>query len=339
MPLSKVVLFKAVTASVTFLSVEVIAFTVSISNPIQKNVYSRLTSSSLQRPATIIGWDDESNSYTSSFDEPSKGVLGGIDPWSNHFTSIADSISQNSEQTASLARLAVAFSPPEHSIKLEDITQIQVIQVSSSHMELSAVVCDESQCVTIFVPVPFQHDCSGCCDSDHSSTEACVLNNINELDVEVQHLLNQRNLGSQEEERELLRSLHDSSNLQYPSWWISPQTYEMSEESLHITNTLNQDGFQNQLQALAKKGLESTQDGSLFQIKRAAVCSIGPAGFYLRAIAVPPPRDGKSSQAPLEKESLCTVLEIPIPFSTHQTSMITDAASLRSAVLEIVSSI
>lgn len=332
MPLSKVVLL----ASVTILSVEVSAFTVSINNP-AKNVYSRLTSSSLKRPATIIGWDDESNSYTSSFDEPSNGILGGYDPWSNHLTSIADSISQSTEQTASLARLAVAFSPPEHSIKLEDITQIQVIQVSNSHMDLSAVVCDESQCVTIFVPVPFQHDCSGCCDSDHSSTEACVLNNINELDVEAQQLLNQRNLGSPQEEKELLRSLYDSSNLQYPSWWVSPQTYEMSEESLHITNTLNQDGFQNQLQALAKKGLESTQDGYLFEVKRAAVCSIGSAGFYLRAIAVP--RDEISSQAPLDKESLCTVLEIPIPFSTHQTSMISDAASLRSAVLEAVSSI
>merc|ERR1712165_280947 len=121
--------------------------------------------------------------------------------------------------------------PSDQSIKMEDITQIQVIQVSSSHIELSAVVCDESQCVTILVPVPFQHDCTGSCsDSEYE----CVLNNIDDLDDQAKQLLKRKSLGSRSEERELLRSLYDSTNLKYPHWWVSPQSPDMFGESQYM---------------------------------------------------------------------------------------------------------
>ncbi len=340
MPSSKIVLFNAITATFTLFSVEVQSFTVFINTSTSVKQYSRPspTSSrprtSLKRPATIIDWNDESSSYTSSFDEPSHDVFGGYDSTSYTYTSIANSISQSTDKTSSLARLAAAFSPPDQSIKLEDITQIQVIQVSNTHIDLSAVVCDESQCVTILVPVSFQHDCDGSCDS-----EACVLNNIDKLDVVAQRVLNQRSFGNSEEGEELLRALNDSSNIQYPSWWIAPQSYEMVAESQQIANTLNQDGFRSEIQALAKKGLEMTQDGHLFDIKRAVVCSIGPAGFYFRAIAIQ--KHGSLSNSHLldDDTSSYTLLEIPFPFSEQQKSRINDPVSLRSTVLEAASSI
>jgi len=343
MPSFKVkVLFKAIAATISLSSIEVTSFTVSISRTPTKRNHQSLpsiisSSSSMKRSATIIGWDDESSSYTSTFDEPDHDILGQYDNSISHgYNSIADTISQNSEKTASLARLAAAFAPPDQSIKMEDITQIQVIQVSSSHIELSAVVCDESQCVTILVPVPFQHDCTGSCsDSEYE----CVLNNIDDLDDQAKQLLQQKSLGSRSEERELLRSLYDNTNLKYPHWWVSPQSPDMFGESQYI-NILNQDTFQDQIQALAKKGLERTQDGHLFEIKRAAVCAIGSAGFYFRAIAVQKDNyDVMSTSSSSKGESPCTILEIPYRFSAHQSSMITDASSLRSAVLSAVSSI
>eukprot|EP00551_Chaetoceros_affinis_P001569 CAMPEP_0203635162 /NCGR_PEP_ID=MMETSP0088-20131115/2001_1 /ASSEMBLY_ACC=CAM_ASM_001087 /TAXON_ID=426623 /ORGANISM="Chaetoceros affinis, Strain CCMP159" /LENGTH=197 /DNA_ID=CAMNT_0050488959 /DNA_START=81 /DNA_END=674 /DNA_ORIENTATION=+ len=143
--------------------------------------------------ATIIGWDDESDSYISTFDEPSyydTMIFKEQIPTSTS-TVVADTLLLHNMDK--VARLAVAFSPPTHPIKLEDINQIHIINVTNRHIEISVVVCDESQCVTLLVPISFRHDCSTNC-SHNSSADQCILDSIFELDVEAQELIKLRDV-------------------------------------------------------------------------------------------------------------------------------------------------
>ncbi len=273
--------------------------------------------------ATIIGYDEESDSYKSTFDSP---ILEEDDDTRLTFTSIVDSLEHSMDQKDSLLRLAVAFSPPDQTVRMEDVSQIHIIDVDNDHIEISAVVCDESECVTLLVPVTFPHECGV-----YESTEECVLENIGELDVEAQHVLKKRAVECQEttdEEKELLAALHNDNDIHLPSWWIAPDTSEMSEECQSIKRILNQEDFQMQLQGLANLGLDFCEDGDLFDIQRVTVCSIGPAGFYFRAIA----KEGNS----------CTILDIPYSAFLNNAddgNIITEPSSLRSAVLGAVASI
>merc|ERR1712038_1870856 len=140
--------------------------------------------------ATIIGWDDESDSYTTTFDEPTY-YNSIFNEQTSTSTALADTLLVHNMDK--VARLAVAFSPPSHPIKLEDISQIHIINVTNQHIEISVVVCDESQCVTLLVPISFHHDCSiGC--SQSSSSDQCILDSIFQLDVEAQELIKQRDV-------------------------------------------------------------------------------------------------------------------------------------------------
>merc|ERR550539_2257083 len=161
--------------------------------------HAEKTNRNKNRPlhATIIGWDDESDSYISTFDEPeptyySYGSIFNEEPQTSTYTAITDTLLLHNVDT--VARLAVAFSPPSHPIKLEDISQIHIINVTNQHIEVSVVVCDESQCVTLLVPISFRCDCSAGC-SHSSSADQCILNSIFELDVEAQEVIKQRNGG------------------------------------------------------------------------------------------------------------------------------------------------
>ncbi len=171
--------------------------------------------------ATIIGWDDESDSYVTTFDEPSyyDSIFGEQQPAGppapTATTLINNNLSSTSASTAvtdtlllhnmdKIARLAVAFSPSNHPIKLEDINQIHIINVTNRYIEISVVVCDESQCVTLLVPISFRHDCStGCstsCSSSSNSSDQCILDSIFELDVEAQHMIEQQQREQQQQQ-------------------------------------------------------------------------------------------------------------------------------------------
>ena len=328
------ILLSVLTVSIAICPNNVSSFTIPTAHPTRRQTSSRHTSN---QHATIIGWDDESDSYISSFDEDtgiSTSIFGEDDESTSTqqvYTSIADSLSHNTDKTASLARLAVAFSPPSQAVKLEDITQIQIIEVASDHIELSAVVCDESQCVTLFVPVTFHHDCGSL--GEDESTEECVLDNLFELDEEAQQVIQRREIerknSMDEVEPEIIAALHEKNDLQYPSWWIHPKSSEMVDECENIKRILNQENFQNQVQALAREGLAFTEDGDLFEVQKAVVSSLGPAGFYFRVIATKKFEDKHY-----------TILDIPFSLNPFgQNPDIEEPSDLRAAVLGAVATV
>lgn len=325
--------FSVLTLGIVFCSNDVSAFTIQTAHSTIRQTSSRHISS---QHATIIGWDDESDSYISSFDEDasiSASLLSEIDD-SQLYTSIADSISHNTDQTASLARLAVAFAPPSQAVNLEDITQIQIIEIASDHIELSAVVCDESQCVTLFVPVTFHHDC-GSLGADETMEE-CVLDNIFELDVEAQQVIQRREIELKDSmgeiEEEIVSALYNKNDMRYPLWWIHPKNTEMVEECENIKRILNQENFQHQVKALAREGLAFTEDGDLFEIQKAVVTSLGPAGFYFRVVA--------SKKFASEVDNQFTVMDISFSLNPFgQNPEIEVPSDLRAAVLGAVASV
>lgn len=306
--------------------------------------------SPLYQQATIFGWDEESDSYKKSFDEDT--ILSETDSYSSSsasahqlvYTSIANSLSHNKDKIASLARLAVAFSPPENAMNIDDINHIHIVEITNDHIELSAVVCDQSECITLLVPITFPHDCRSDDNSEDVDAETCVLDNIYELDQEAQSVLKQREIqhnlyGGKNTnlERDLMAELHSKSSIELPSWWITPKSYELAEECQKIKNILNQDAFQGPLVALASEGLAFCgDDGELFVIHRAIVSSLGPAGFYFRAIAS---RRGGND----DNEKQFSVIDIPysIFLENNQATNneITDPAILRSQVLGAVASV
>jgi hypothetical protein len=333
------ILLSVLTVSITLCPNNVSSFTIQTAYPTRRQTSDRHTSTSNQH-ATIIGWDDESDSYISSFDEDTAigtSILSEDDDDDDStstqkmYTSIADSLSHNTDKTASLARLAVAFSPPSQAVKLEDITQIQIIEVASDHIELSAVVCDESQCVTLFVPVTFHHDCGSL--GEDESAEECVLDNLFELDEEAQQVIQRREIerknSMDEVEPEIIAALHEKHDLQYPSWWIHPKDSDMVDECENIKRILNQDNFHSQVQALAREGLVITEDGDLFEIQKAVVSSLGPAGFYFRVIATKKFEDNHY-----------TILDVPFSLNPFgQNPDIEEPSDLRAAVLGAVASV
>lgn len=282
----------------------------------------------ISRSATIYEWDDDNKKAKSSFDQTK---ILDEDYDEDIYSTITDHLSHDTEKTASLARLAVAFSPPEQRVNLEDINHIHIIEVANDHIEISAVVCDEKDCITLLVPVTFPHECgSSGVVSDSDMTEECVLDNIFELDVEAQEVLRQRRIEKQQEtsdqEKELLSALHSNDDIKLPSWWIPPVNADMVEECQKIKRILNQDGFQSQVKSLAIDGLAYCDEGEAFKIQKAAVCNIGPSGFYFRAIATK-----------LMNNEEYTILEIP--YNIFNNEEISETSQLRAAVLGAVASV
>ena len=98
---------------------------------------------------------------------------------------IATKLTESREKIASFSRLAVAFAPHGHAPKLSNIERVEIMTVDENHVAISAMVCDDIECVTILVPIPFPKQC---CASCHD-LEDCVLNNIDDLDVQAQEIL------------------------------------------------------------------------------------------------------------------------------------------------------
>ena len=308
-------------------------------------ISSRNPASNVQIFATIFEWEDNSISSSSgsnptySFENETPNKIRNED-----YTSMAETITQNKDKTASLARLAVAFSPPDQRFNIEDINHIHIIEVTNDHIEISAVICDEADCLTLLVPISFPHDCGGS-SSNIGTTELidaieeCVLDNIFELDVEAQEVLRQRHIEKHQEasdqQQELLNALYRSDDVQFPSWWIHPIGNDMVEECQKIKGILNQHGFQTQVKALTCNGLVYCDDGKMFEIHKAAVCAVGPAGFYFRAIATKKEEFVKNQLA-----EEYTILDIPHKiFSSGGSRPISDASELRAAVLGAVASV
>ena len=244
---------------------------------------------SAKKPKATI-YESSYSSYSSGGSGESHTTNGGgitYDPYVTPLPSsqsvedvhaiIADHISHDRRRVGSLARLAAAFAPSDQPLDIQTLDRVSVHDVDGHHMEIEAVVCDQSDCTSVLVPVTFPHACkdgTGGSVESTESMEACVIENLEELDEQAKDSL------------ELIEELR-SPAIQYPEWWISSQSIgdpELVQEALTIQQLLNGEDFANDVRNLVCKalGIDSNQT---YLISRAIIVDIGPAGFCFKAIA------------------------------------------------------
>jgi len=152
--------------------------------------------------AVIYGWDgdyedvEEGQEYdydpaaASIFaDDSLTGPSFNSAPGSRSIIEMSEAMNADPSKTGTFARLAAAHAPPERPIDIEKIEEIHVVNVSDSHVELSAVLCEDGGCVSLFVPVGFKQGCGMNYANDLSLLEDCIWENINELDREAELML------------------------------------------------------------------------------------------------------------------------------------------------------
>ena len=194
---------------------------------------------------------------------------------------IADHISHDRQRVGSLARLAAAFAPSDQPLDIQSLDHVGVHAVDGQHMEIEAIMCDQSDCTSVLVPVVFPHECNEDTSGNIENTEimeACVIENLEELDDQAKHSL------------ELLEELQYPV-IQYPEWWISSQSMgdpELVQEARTIHRLLNGEEFANDLRNLVCKALGIDIQQS-YLISKALVADIGPAGFCFKAITAAGP--------------------------------------------------
>lgn len=268
--------------------------------------------------ALIYGWDGEDDAtYTDVLNEVSDiKTCGGV-PASPEATAVAESITYNPDKVGHLARLAVAFSPPERALTLNNIENVEVLCVTDKTIEIEAVVCEDGGCVTLAVPVSFPHECGS------EWLEGCVMRNLDELNSEAESLL----LVQEEEaanEADLDELCMLNSKVDYPSWWVAPEcNADLVEECDTIRLLLNKEEFQPDVRALAQGGLNALADGETYEIKKVVVSAVGPAGICFKVQAAFQSEDSNSTH----------ILDVLVPFGGDPLQ---DAGSLRAAVLGVV---
>ena len=282
-------------------------------------------------PFISLGWVSRStyrNAITYGPDRDSYGD-GYISPtltWLDDEYSTPTIVEAVSEKCMpSLAKVACGFAPDGHGFRLQDIDSVYVVDVDESHIELSAVLCEDIECVTVAVDVDFPHACAG-----DDGLELCIIDNMNELDGMATHKMRNLDWGHENEKGILAQGLIEKALIQndqigYPSWWIQPISTSlvgMPNECSTIRSLLNEEDFQQEIRALCTKVIGPSTDATV-TVEKAGVAVVGPAGMILRGYA----RHGGMSP---EDDGI--VLEVPVPFDSEATSV----DELRSLVLKLV---
>jgi hypothetical protein len=244
------------------------------------------------------------------------------------FAALKQFLSQ--ESGARLARLAVAFSPPEQGITLQDIQQVEVISIDEEQIDIQAILCGSDGCVSLSIPVSFPASCFGSED-----VEGCIVSNVGALDVNASDvLMKQKWEGANGEETmaeaRLMEFLLRSDNLNTPEWWIYADDQNLASECSVFRDLLNQSDFAVDLQKIAQKVLEMTYSGK-YRVERAVVALVGPAGILLRTAVSDSATDPKETF----ESSDWSIGELPMAFSEQAQ----DAESLRALVLNAMASV
>lgn len=253
--------------------------------------------------AVIMDWNEDSESSSSyAYETQVSEVFHGEE----RGRAIATKLTESRDKISAFARLAVAFAPSGHAPSISDIEKVEVVLVDEHHLEITASICERDGCATIFVPIPFPKDCGG---DDHM--EECVLDNLSELDSQAQDLIRDvEKSGGQfeltDEEADERNALYSDDGVAFPSWWV-PAGALMEEECKTLKKLLNEDRFKNEVNALARKGLDVMDDGHSFAVLNTAVTVIGPAGFYLRA---------KTERRNQILDEGTSIVDIPLLFSS-----------------------
>lgn len=279
----------------------------------------------------IYGWDgddeDECSTEFISGDESSSDLPTICSPVG---VALAESIQTNPDKVGTLARLAVAFSPPERCIELDAIEDVHIMCVNERSIELEAVLCESHGCVSLYVPVAFPHDCGPAATNE--ILENCVLDNLHYLELEADNVLSSMIMAKKvatekdidDECRDLEQQLYSSTTIsRYPNWWVAPENnQELIAECDNDRRLLNDAEFQNDVLGLARKGLEALGLGGQYTVRKAIVTEVGPAGLCVRCIC-----DFLQDQGPSSGSAL---MDVPLPFGGEPRR---DPESLRAAIL------
>jgi hypothetical protein len=214
--------------------------------------------------------------------------------------------------TAPLARLAAGHWDGG-GLQIGQINQVSVRAVAPSHVDIEAIVCEDEGCVSLSVPVPFAQPCGS---GFGAKLEECILRNMQLLD-DAQMEVSDGVLTAAEAD-----ALRSTDDIEYPQWWVLPQTLAMSRECSTLTTILNEPDFEADILSVARhemRVLLGSDEGITLQ--RAAVAAVGPAGIVLRAFAL---YDGETE-----------MVFVPVPFP----ATVTELSQMREAVLNVVESI
>ena len=192
----------------------------------------------------------------------------------------------DADHIGALARLAAAFAPPGHALHLLNIQSVSVVGIDETHLDIQTVICGESGCVTVKVPVRFPEPC------DDLHDEECIFHQFEELDHQADDVLLQRKreedeqlqneLDMTEERAQLLRDLYAPDGICFPPWWTF--SVDLADECKNIQRLLNGPDFQPEVQALVYTALPDDYLG--WVVDKAVVSQVGPAGLFMRAIMV-----------------------------------------------------
>lgn len=279
----------------------------------------------------IYGWDDddEEECPTDPIFGDESGITAQPTMCSPVGIALAESIQTKPDKIGTLARLAVAFSPPERRIELDAIEDVHIMCVNERSIELEAVLCESHGCVSLYVPISFPHDCGPTADDD--ILENCVLDNLHYLELEADNVLSSMikskkaaaELQNNDELRDLEQQLYSSTSVtRYPNWWVAPENnQELVAECDNDRRLLNGSEFQNDVLGLARKGLEALGLGGQYTVRKAAVTEVGPAGLCLRCICDFLQAQGSTGSV---------LMDVPLPFGGGPRR---DPESLRAAIL------
>lgn len=178
---------------------------------------------------------------------------------------MAERLSYDRERVGSLARLAVAFSPPERALTLDQIETVDILCVERDRIDIQAIVCEDGGCVSLSVPVVFPQVCG---EDDQSLLEGCVTNHLEQLDQSLPEILS----NTRDDD-----SFDNLGTVSFPSWWVDPPP-SMAAECGSMKDILNEAEFASEIGALAQESL-SNHDATAQMVRVAAV---GPAGLLFR---------------------------------------------------------
>ena len=292
------------------------------------------TSSSLL--AIIYGWDGDdvdedevspNHQNTPNYFDSGPSVYDG-EQCSTAGVGIAETLSvPNGDHMASLAKLAVAFSPSGHSLTLNDIEYVNVKCVRNDAIELEAMLCETLGCVNLSIPIKFPVVCD---DIYYTSTlEGCVMNNIDQLTTQAEstiQMLDDKARSQTNLDMDELCLLNEK--VEYPSWWIPPELdYNLSRECTSIRSLLNDEEFESSIIALAQDGLDHTP-GNEFVAKKAKVANVGPAGICLKVGAT---KAAQHQQFGNNNNNDLSFLDVMYPFGLSEP--VDNSEKLRAVVL------
>jgi hypothetical protein len=313
-----------------------------------RNSVSAISSTTFRQPpnvrstslhALIYGWDDydeDDATATKNKNQPKplavdtsgNSLFGGPSAVCDAAGSrIADHLTSDRDQMGSLARLAFAFRPKEHSgLSMKEIETVHVLCVKQNEIEVEAILCESLGCVSLHIPIQFPTSCTSSDEED--KFQSCVLQNLKDLDVTASSQVSAHLFMTEQEQTAAANAEWLlAGSVQLPTWWVSPSSTlnaaSLETECETLKEILNEDEFQSELLALAQDGLKHSLHGDVTpstpMIQKAKCAIVGPAGIGIKALA--------------KMDGNVVVMDVLFPFGGAAKET---ANSIRAAVLGAV---